>query len=164
MKTDQIWRVRWKTQDVDRRRPSTNNKNLKQVFTPKVFHKLKILKKKLISLQFKNTPFHFCRCWPVEKCRLLFSTGRRQRSTSTTAFFLVDCRLLFSSRPTTPIWNPSIIWSFASCFDLQTSAIFCIFLLLEIAHWVRSPNLRAKSQKNTEPKYNNEISHGYKGP
>ena len=86
-------------------------KYLKQVFMPKVPQKLKILKKKFITPEFKNTSFLFYKHWPNEKCRLHLLTGRRRPSctflwsTSTAAFFLVDSRQPFSSRPLFPCAN-----------------------------------------------------------
>ena len=70
-----------------------------------------------------------------------FLFGKRLRSTSTTAFFLVNCRLRFSLRPFSGLFGPflSIFFSFGAVFPIF-SFLFClsVFFLL-ILHFVLGP-------------------------
>ena len=74
------------------------HKSLFKVFMLKVPQKLKILKNKanFITSEFKNTSFLFCQRRPQK------SAGW---STSMAAFFSVDSRQLFSSRPNKMIFS-----------------------------------------------------------
>ena len=62
-----------------------------------------------------------------------FLFGKRLRSTSTTAFFLVNCRLHFSLRPFSGLFGPflSIFFFVWSCFSYLFFSIlsFCLFSL-----------------------------------
>ena len=60
---------------------------------------LKITVNKTTNFRILKYNFLFGRHRPVEKVRLHFSTGGHWRSTSMAAFFLVDGRQPFSSRP-----------------------------------------------------------------